>query len=320
MPLIQEADGVHRLAVFSPFPVGPTNVYVLTSGPLTLFDCGIRLERTWQELVDGLRSLGRAPDEVEQVVISHAHIDHQGLAHLFPQAEVRCGRGDLSAVRDTALHGSHHLRAVRQQLGPWGIADDERDEVLRAADFASWQGSVPWAEPLDDGTPLVRKASTFVALAMPGHTAGMLNLYRAADGVLLSGDHFLPTITPNPDLYTHSAPVRSGLPDYISSLRRLLSLDVRRVLPGHGLPFEFTEERVWQILDHHEQRLQEVRQTAGSGRSVADITHRLFGPRDPLNRYLALRETFGHLQILCDAGRVARESTGPGGPDLYRAV
>ena len=320
MPVTQEAEGVYRLAVYTPFPVGPTNVYVLTDGRLTLFDCGIRLERTWQELVDGLAVLGRQPADVELVVISHAHIDHQGLAHRFTQAEVRCGRGDLPAVLDTALHASHHLRVVRQLLGPWGIPVEERDDLLRAADFAPWRGSVPWAQPLEDGAHLDGLEPEVVALAMPGHCRGLLNLYRAQDGVLFSGDHFLPTITPNPDLYTRAIPVCSGLPDYIASLRRLLTLDVRLVLPGHGTPFAFSAATVEEMLAHHRVRLSEVCAAAGSGRSINDITHRLFGPRDSMNRYLALRETFGHLEILLDESRVERESVGPGGPDLYRAV
>ncbi len=115
-------------------------------------------------------------------------------------------------------------------------------------------------------------------------------------------------------------PARSGLPDYIASLRRLLTLDVGRVLPGHGMSFAFTREKVEAMLAHHAGRLSEVREATGAGGTVAEITHRLFGQRDPLNQYLAMRETFGHLEILTDSGRVRREPAAVGAADLYRAA
>jgi len=49
---------------------------------------------------------------------------------------------------------------------------------------------------------------------------------------------------------------------------------------------------------------------AGSGSTVWDVSHRLFGERDAGNLFLALRESFGHLDMLCDQGQAVTRQAG----------
>jgi len=68
---------------------------------------------------------------------------------------------------------------------------------------------------------------TFEVLHIPGHTAGSIALWEAEAGLLFSGDTLYLD-----DLLSWDDPVAGA-----ASLRRLASLPVRRVLPGHGGSF-----------------------------------------------------------------------------------
>src|SRR5690349_2423737 len=71
---------ITRLALQTPFKVGPVNSYVVDDDPLTLVDCGPLTAQAWTDLVAGLAALGRRPEEVGRLIITHGHADHWGLA------------------------------------------------------------------------------------------------------------------------------------------------------------------------------------------------------------------------------------------------
>src|SRR4051795_9846647 len=67
------APGVHRIED------AYTNWYLVEDGDRTLIvDAGV--PTSWGSLQDAMRTLGRDPDSVEAVVLTHAHFDHVGFA------------------------------------------------------------------------------------------------------------------------------------------------------------------------------------------------------------------------------------------------
>jgi glyoxylase-like metal-dependent hydrolase (beta-lactamase superfamily II) len=300
--VFEEAAGVYRLPVHTPFPVGPINVYLLEGERPVLFDTGLKAERTWDELVDGLASLGRRPEDIVTVIVSHAHIDHQGLADRFERARVLTGEADLEAVRDVRGHIQGQQPVLISFLDEWQVPPEEKASIEEALKLWRWAASSPRAEAVPDGAVIDGVPGDVTALAMPGHTRGLTCLLRREDGLLFSSDLLLPTITPNPAVYTDVQPPRTGLPDYLASLRRLLTLDARRVLPGHGEPFDFAASKIEDLLAHHERRLAEILGAVDAPASVFTIAERLFSGLDPLNLFLALREVYGHLEILRERG------------------
>jgi DNA polymerase-3 subunit delta len=73
------------------------------------------------------------------------------------------------------------------------------------------------------------------------------------DGVLLSGDHVLPTITPHIGGFIGGDP----LANYLANLDKVAELEgITRVLPAHGHPFDDLAARCNAIKDHHATRLQ----------------------------------------------------------------
>lgn len=73
------APDVFRLELPTPFKVGPVNVYLVKGEKLTLVDVGPLTEEAWQALQTGLDSIGISVEQIEQVVLTHHHVDHCGL-------------------------------------------------------------------------------------------------------------------------------------------------------------------------------------------------------------------------------------------------
>ena len=63
-----------------PFTVRVVNCYLLEGSPLTLVDPGLVWEETLVELETALARRGLRIEDVEQVLLTHQHLDHVGLA------------------------------------------------------------------------------------------------------------------------------------------------------------------------------------------------------------------------------------------------
>jgi glyoxylase-like metal-dependent hydrolase (beta-lactamase superfamily II) len=156
---------------------------------------------------------------------------------------------------------------------------------------------------LDDADRVILAGRAWVGLFTPGHTNDHLCLYDPEGGVLLSGDHVLPTITPHISGMIEGDP----LARYVESLDRVAALpDVTRVLPAHGRLIDDLPTRVAEIKAHHEQRLQRLGEVSDElgWASVQDLSRRLFAPRAWGS--MAESETYAHLEHLRLAGAAER--------------
>ena len=144
----------------------------------------------------------------------------------------------------------------------------------------------------------------WIVLHTPGHTGDHICLFNPNSGVLLSGDHVLPTITPHISGMTASD---DALADFFAGLDRVADLDdVELVLPAHGFPFSDLAGRAQAIKDHHAARLDHLEEIAGQigENDVISFSHELFQERSwgPM----AESETYAHLEHLRLAGRARR--------------
>jgi len=150
----------------------------------------------------------------------------------------------------------------------------------------------------------------------PGHSPGHACFYEERMEILLTGDHVLPTISPNVGQFPGSG--SDPLGDYLASLRRLRGLSVKRVLPAHEYDFVDLEARLDELEAHHEARLQEVIEAMQAGATTGfevargikwSIGH--FDGFDPMTRRAAMTETMAHLEHLMREGRVEmRDASG----------
>lgn len=243
-------------------------------------------------LLDGLRRLDLQPTDV---LITHGHPDHWGLATMFSETVI-AHRG--------AQRELDYARSPADMAARFGLSEMAKTFGIDASRFSVFDRY----KELVAGIPEIREIADehhigdWTVLWTPGHSPGHVCLYRQGDRVLIAGDHLLPGFTPNvqPD------PDRSdALADYLSSLQRIAELDISLVLPAHGEPFRTARERAEELITHHEQRLEKLSRYLARPRSLGEVTVELFADLETgEDRMLASLEAFAHLEHLRLLGSV----------------
>jgi glyoxylase-like metal-dependent hydrolase (beta-lactamase superfamily II) len=313
---VDATPGVTRLAL----PVGvhgieTVNCYALADGDhVTLVDCGVwRADESDDGLAAlrrGLRSAGYELTDVSRVVVTHAHIDHYGLAGRL--MELTGAELWMHALTDLDCEKYRHpdtaVARRRDTYTDHGLPESELPEVAHGLrDWMPYLYSVVEASTrLRGGERITIGGREWDVIHTPGHSVGHVCLWSPDLEAVLSGDHLLPGVTP-PVTFERgfdADPMRS----YLDSLRRIEKLHPALVLPGHGSPFGEAERRIEAILRNKMRRLTAIRQAIEDGPvTVVDITERVFS-RVMLThqRSFAFAETLAHIAYLRHAGEVER--------------
>jgi glyoxylase-like metal-dependent hydrolase (beta-lactamase superfamily II) len=322
------APGVLRCQLPIDLPgLGHVNCYALEDERgFALVDPGLPGPSTLKVLTRRLASAGIPLKRVHTVIITHSHPDHFGGAGWV--------RKETGA--DVVTHRLFHLFWDRHEppdlgaeelarlptTGPWSVPPWGGPKPKFAMKRRLWVTTSRYLPRLArTPRPNVRLADAdtirladrdWVAVHTPGHTEDHLCLFDPEAGVMLSGDHVLPTITPHIAGFVGNA---DPLQHFFDSLEKVAAFGprTRTVLPAHGHPFTDLAGRVDAIREHHLQRLGVVRaasEQVGRPMSVPEMSSHLFSPR--AQGSLADRETFAHLEHLRLAGTYRRLETAEG--------
>lgn len=284
-------------------------------GRSLLVDAGPDLADDLGLLFRVLDELGVAPDRLD-VLATHEHADHTGLAARLPDRSSRVLLSAAAAAHLRAVAGRDHAAAETARWAAEGFGADEAAALAAATRRA--MPATPLDRPvveLDDGAPLDVGGRRWRAVATPGHTPGHLCLLQPDAGALLLGDHVLFHVTPP----VVAVPGRPGLlGEYLAQLDRVARLGVRVPLPGHGPSGELAA-RARTLAAHHEERLAQVladvrRHPGSAGADVMRRTRALepgSPPPEPM-RWLLGGVTLAYLDLLVERGAVRRASTADG--------
>lgn len=210
------------------------NTYLIAGEDgLTLVDAGIAAH--WPLLLQAIEALGRRVEDLHAVILTHAHIDHVGMAERARTeagAEVQIHEADL----DYILEGR-----TPPQPNP-------------AALLRGWAGIRMFLYFLRHGVvamPKIGAASAFAdgailpvpgrprAIHAPGHTPGLAAVHFEDRGILCTGDALV-TVDPargRPGPQLMPAGANTDHAQALASLARLEPLAAELILPGHGLPW-----------------------------------------------------------------------------------
>jgi glyoxylase-like metal-dependent hydrolase (beta-lactamase superfamily II) len=323
--LLEQAaeQGIHRLAIPTPFMVGRVNAYLIEDSPLTLVDSGPNSGKALDELEQALAARGRQIEEIELLVITHQHIDHFGLASILARrsgAEVAALDELAPYLRDFRAAAELDDRFAERTMLLHGIPADVVT-ALRAvsASFRAWGSAVEVTRPLHDGEELRLRDRTLRVLHRPGHSPSDTVLHDEARSIALAADHLIKHISSNPLIARPLAaepdftgPRPRALVDYIASLQLTSEMDLDLVLPGHGEPIADHSALIDKRLRMHDRRAEKIhRLIAEEPRTAHEIALQLWGNVAVTQAYLTLSEVLGHVDLLLADGRVVeRESDG----------
>jgi glyoxylase-like metal-dependent hydrolase (beta-lactamase superfamily II) len=226
MRITEVGDGVHAVET------DLVNWVILVDGAdVCLVDTGYPGHRP--DVLASLRQVGRAPQDVRAVLLTHAHTDHVGNAALFAEhAPVLAHPAELAQLRGEVWH----------QVSPVAIARN------------AWRpGVLPWTlravrhgglsrPTVADPKPLPLEGDALdvpghpVPVPTPGHTPGSCCFYLREHGVLITGDSLVTAhpVTSRrgpqliPSMFQHDE-AQAG-----ASLAALRSLPGEVIVPGHG--------------------------------------------------------------------------------------
>ncbi len=313
----QVAGDIFRVTVPVPFRgLRHVNGYLLR-GPdgWDLVDTGLATPEALSAWEEAWRRLALTPADLHEIILTHHHPDHIGLAGRFQQAAqqatgrvapVRMSRREIEIVGIIWQDRDERNTVLEDFFARCGVPDAAQASFSERELYAMRRMLLPFPvfEPLTPGEAVQIGARTFEMLPTPGHSDGHLVFYDAAAGLLLAGDHVLPHITPN--IARWPGVEDDPLGRYLDSLDALKTLDVRRALPGHGGVLDGWRPRLAALEVHHAERLTAMRHAVGPGATVFDVTARVFNQR-VLDRHelrMAVAETLAHLEHLVGRGRL----------------
>jgi glyoxylase-like metal-dependent hydrolase (beta-lactamase superfamily II) len=226
----QVADGVHRLTN------GIANFYLIEdAGKLVLVDAGT--PKDWTLFMQAVQALGHQVEDLDAVLLTHAHADHTGFAEQartttgapvwVHQADEEMARTGKAAASNEAGVTSYLLKGQLYKTF-WVLARGGATKIIPIKELSTFGDG----ETLDvPGRPRVVHA--------PGHTAGSAVLLLEGRSALFAGDVLC---THNP-LTGRVGPqiLPSGLnrdtSQAMRSLDNLSGIKADVLLAGHGDPW-----------------------------------------------------------------------------------
>lgn len=316
-----EINGIiHRVKVPTPFPVGDVNCYLIDGDPVTLVDVGPKTDESLGTLRAGIRQAGHEVRDVEQIVLTHGHVDHMGLAAQVLRETEGSAKGRASVVvhSEDLVRVADYVGFTKQRMSSYvkimkysGVPPSEMpriSEKMLAKYFTGLGESVPEARGLQDGDTVRTGIGDLEVLWVPGHSQGSICLVSKRNRVVFSGDHVLLGISSNPSM---DFDVTTEIPmvTHTKSLERMRPLKGYTVLPGHREQITDLASRLDELADEYRRKLDKAQQLLSSSpKSVYEISRIIYGNYDAQSMVLALAECHDLLSILERSGLAVLET------------
>ena len=227
MMISEVAPGVYRARGTE------VNWYLIVEGTdVTLVDSGYPGDV--ERVLASIREIGRRPEDVRALLLTHAHVDHMGAANHLHEAfgvPVWTDEREAAHARREHLEQANRSDVIRNLwrpgVLPWVL------KISRVG--ATSDVSIPSAVAFPNDGPLDVPGRP-VPVPTRGHTSGHTVYHLPAVGAVLTGD----------ELVTGHALLRGDGPqklpaffnrgDQAAAIEKIGGIDAGLILPGHGEP------------------------------------------------------------------------------------
>ena len=213
---MQLLSGIHQVDGVA------SNVFLLVEDAgLTVIDTG--QPGSGPKVAAYVRQIGRRPEDLRHIVLTHQHVDHVGgAAYLAAEtgAAVLAHPLDTPAIEGRAKRELSHNALMRQVF---------RTVLLPRLQTVAVTGALTSGEAV----PVMLDDGGLQVVATPGHTSGHVCLYLPRRRVLFTGDALTQlrgAVQPPPAMFTTDRATA------LRSLAALAEMQVEASLPGHGRP------------------------------------------------------------------------------------
>lgn len=310
--MVKEVEpGIHLIEL--PLPRNPlrsVNSYVIKGDNRSLvIDTGMNRDECREVLDEQISEIGLDLGRTD-VLVTHLHADHLGLApHITKgKGKVFMGAPDIEMIEEKDYWTKMHGHAVAN-----GFPDlDPMKAIRKHPGYKYGPLGKMNLIPIGGGEVMEYGGRKLKVIHTPGHSHGHMCIYDVKEKLLFSGDHILGDITPNISQWSDE---ETMLRDYMGSLELVSKLEVDKVLPGHRSIVSDHRKRIIELIDHHEERANEIIAILGDvdldGMTIAskmrwDLTYRRFEEFPIMQKWFALGEAIAHIGYLEGKGKVRR--------------
>jgi glyoxylase-like metal-dependent hydrolase (beta-lactamase superfamily II) len=310
---IEVAPGIKWLRMPLPMSLNHINLYLIDTGEGWLIvDTGMKGDDTqkyWQQIFDN--NLDGKP--IIGVLVTHMHPDHVGQAGWLTEklrVPLYMSFGEYFSGRTFSESSGPSLAWTTENfLRRAGLADEFVESFRQRS-----RGFADIVEPMPVAFNRLREADELAfdepwkVMIGEGHSPEHACLYSDSKKVLLAGDQVIATITSNVSVLAIE-PEANPLALWLESHERFKSLpDETLILPAHGLPFVGVQNRLQQLIDHHEDHLDTLEYTCITPHNSVDLLKVMFRRElDKSQIVLALGECIAHLHLLMARGKIKRK-------------
>lgn len=317
-PVTQIEEDIFQVALPLPFALRIVNAYLLRGVTgWTVVDAGLNTSLARQTWLAAFAELNISPQQIEQIVLTHVHPDHYGLAGWL---QTLCARDDGS-VPPVKLSPSEYevIGLIWKRIEQWGeesrlfwqqcAVPTPSIEAIIDATLNTGGRTAPHPtrfELIEPGTAVRLGNRCFETYCLPGHSDGQLLFYHRPSQLLLCGDHVLAQITPNISRWPYG--IADPLGAYLASFDALRALRVKKALPGHRAILTDLNGRLSFIEAHHAARLDQILAAVSTPQTVYQTSNVLFR-HDQLTSHeirFAVAESLAHLEYWRIRGKLER--------------
>ena len=244
-------------------PIMSVNAYLFLDPEPVLIDCGMNTNATLALLEEELQKHGLKLTDLVHVYVTHAHIDHMGMAGRLAReakANIWVNPFTLPWTRDLEKQWQKRAKIIQtalEQEAPPGWDNP----VLNGMNGFFKQALACWSEIPSESLKVYEVGETlsfgggkWEVLYVPGHSNTQTCFYEKSKQWLFSADMLLP-LTPTPAIEMKiDAPEERevSIVRLLDSFQRMTKLALEKVFPGHGEPFGHHE----QLIDAQLARIQ----------------------------------------------------------------
>lgn len=331
LPPVEEVQpGLWSIPVEIPIrPLRYVLVYVLElRDGIAIIDAGWNDQKSYDALSAGLAKGGYAISDIKDVLVTHVHPDHFGLAKRLREetgARIALHQAEATTLMiDPNQEVQWQMETDSHALANGIPAEDRALMQREVGEFRSFVDHSPPDVLIEDGERLDLPGWELNGVWTPGHTPGHMCFVDGSRKVMFTGDHVLPRITPN--ISVHSNNPTDALAKYLDSLTKVAkvadTIEGLQGLPGHEYRYAGIRDRAEELIEHHEERLAELVDVLRDqpGLTAWEVSQRLSWSREWTTfkfpeRRSALGEAVSHIELLQQRGLV---TTDPGETNLWR--
>ena len=270
---------IHRLELPSITGMKTVNSYLIEGSGLTLVDAGEGTEASYQVLIQSLSELGFELNDIDEIVITHAHVDHIGGAGRISQehnVKVRVSDRVLPWTQGVREKWGGRVSVIKNTLSsllPQSLFQvseamyKEMQESMLKIWFDIPQENI---ETFDILQPHIEiNGEQWKMIYAPGHSSTQNCFYHEASAQLLSADMIL-KITPTPVMestLTDPNKRAKGILEMLESYKLFDDIPLNTVYPGHYNAISNAHDVITDQIARIHHRKEQTFQSIKSGKS-----------------------------------------------------